>query len=438
MSRVVVIGAGLGGLASAARLAKLGHQVALVERSDRLGGALAPVSQDGFGWDGGPSATLLPAALRDLFRKSGRPLERELGAELEPLDVIREHRFADRTSVLVPGGSRAAQIAAFDAMDPGLGQAWVRHVDAYAGIWETLRRHYVEVPWERDQRSAVPRELVELFSSRETLHKRLRRDFRDERLAMVAGFAAVAEGHDLRNVPSWLGVAGYLEQCFGAWRPPGGMGRIVAALEGRMATRGVQVMTSTAALDLVLRGGRLAAVRTSDGEIDADAVVVAVDPRRLPALAPLVARTMPAVPPVMTHVGLGGTVPDLPHELVIHGDPTIVVRPGTAAPPGGTAWTLYGRGKLAEDLVTALSRHGIDVRDNVVTRVDLSPRHLVEQWGGSPHGVLWQGRGTVWRRLGPRTPIVGVLTAGAHAAPGAGVPFAVQSGALVAEVLGRA
>ena len=78
------------------------------------------------------------------------------------------------------------------------------------------------------------------------------------------------------------------------------------------------------------------------------------------------------------------------------------------------------------------------MRDNVVTRVDLSPRHLVEQWGGSPHGVLWQGRGTVWRRLGPRTPIAGVLTAGAHAAPGAGVPFAVQSGALVAEVLGRA
>lgn len=438
MSRVVVVGAGLGGLAAAARLAKQGHEVAVVERTGQVGGALVPVTQDGFSWDAGPASTLLPAALRDLFRKSGRPLERELGAELEPLEVIREHRFADRTSVRLPGGSRAAQIAAFDAMEPGQGEAWVRHVDALGPTWETLRRHYVEVPWEREDRGAVPRELVSLLSSRETLHKRLRRDFRDERLAMVAGFRSVAAGHDLRNVPSWAAVTGYLEQCFGAWRPPGGMGTVAEALAARLATRRVRLITSTTALDLVVRDGRAVAVRTTEGEIDADVVVVAIDPRRLPALAPLVARTMPAIPPVMAHVGLTGPVPDVPHELVLHGDPLLVVRPGTGAPEGGTAWTVYGRGKVAEDLLTALARHHIDVRDQVVTRVDLSPRELVERWGGSPLGVLWQGRGTVWRRLGPHTPIRGVLAAGAHAAPGAGVPFAVQSGALVAAVVGPA
>ena len=83
----MVIGGGYGGMASAARLAKLGHQVTLVEASDRLGGALVPVTQDGFTWDGGPAYTLLPAVMRDLFRKSGRPLEREL--DLEPVEVIR-------------------------------------------------------------------------------------------------------------------------------------------------------------------------------------------------------------------------------------------------------------------------------------------------------------------------------------------------------------
>ena len=113
---------------------------------------------------------------------------------------------------------------------------------------------------------------------------------------------------------------------------------------------------------------------------------------------------MPAIPPVVCHLGLVGTVPDLPHEVVLHGDPMIVLRTGGQAPAGAHAWTLLGRGKLAEDIVTALQRSGIRVRDQVEVRVDRSPRDLVEEWGGSPYGVLWQGRNSVTRRLGPTHP----------------------------------
>ncbi|KAA1428982.1 phytoene desaturase family protein [Nocardioides antri] len=433
--RIVVIGGGLAGLASAARLAKIGHRVVLVEAAPTLGGALGAVSQDGYTWDGSATSTLVPAALRDLFRKSGRPLEAELGGELEPLDVITEHRFEDRTSVRVPGGSRAAQIEAFDELGSGLGEAWVRHVDTYAPVWDVLRRHYVEVPWNPQD---LPKDLYSLFSARETLHKRLRRDFRDDRLGLVAGHRAVAEGHDLRNVPAWVGVTNYLEQIFGAWRLPGGMARLVDLLEKRLETRGVTVLTGTAARDLVVRDKRVAAVVVETGEIDVDAVVVAIDPRRLPVLAPLVERTMPAIPPVVSHLGLVGPVPDLPAEVVLHAEPLMIIRTGGRAPEGGTAWTLHGRGKIAEDLLEALARHRIDIREQVVTRVDLSPRELVEQWNGSPCGVLWQGRGTVRYRLGPTTPITGVYAAGAHAAPGAGVPFVTQSAALVAQAIGPA
>ncbi|WP_435769361.1 phytoene desaturase family protein [Nocardioides sp. SYSU DS0651] len=438
MARIVVIGGGLGGMAVAARLAKQRHEVALLEASGRLGGALAPVHQDGYTWDGGPTSTLLPAALRDLFRKTGRPLETELGAELEPLDVLREHRFADGTTLALPGGSRAAQIEAFDELDAGLGDRWAQHVDLYGPVWDVLRRHYVEVPWDPHAPAAVPQELASLFGLRETMHRRLRHDFRDDRLALVAGHAAVSEGHDLRNVPAWVGVTSYLEQCFGGWRVPGGMRRLVELLTARLATRGVTVRTGLEVRDLVVRSGRVAAVRTAEGDADADAVVVAVDPRRLPALAPYVERTMPAIPPVVAHLGLDGDVPDLTHDVVFHAEPLLTVRPGGVGPDGLPGWTLHGRGKIAEDMVVALARHGIDVRDHVVTRVDLSPRQLVEQWHGSPMGVLWQGRGTVRRRLGPTTPVGGVYVAGAHAAPGAGVPFVTQSAALVTQVIGPA
>jgi len=166
-----------------------------------------------------------------------------------------------------------------------------------------------------------------------------------------------------------------------------------------------------------------------------------VDPRLLPALARHVAATMPALPPVLVHLGLAGTpgegLPDVGHELVLHGDPLLVVRSGGSAPDGHTAWTVHGRGRLAEDLLVALARSGLDVRDRVVVRVDRSARAQVEA-GGSAMGVLWQGRRTVRRRLGPATPVPGVWAAGAHARPGGGVPMVGLSAALVAQAIGPA
>lgn len=433
MTRAVVVGGGFGGMAAAARLARLGHDVTLLERNAGLGGALTTEHLDGFAWDAGPSSTLLPAVIRDLFRKSGRPLEREV--DLVPLDFVREHRFEDGSRLRLPGGSRAAQLAAFDELGPGLGQQWVDHVASYGDAWEVLRKEWFERPFDAE---VAPRELTDLLGARESLHKRLRRVFSDERLRLVAGHGPVMDGHDLRNVPLHAGVDVYLQQRFGSWTVPGGLAALGTAMADRLATRGVTVLTDTPAVDLVVRAGRVVAVRTPAGEVAADVVVVAIDPRRLPALASYVRRTMPAIPPVLAHIGLEGEVPDLPHEVVVHGDPLLVVRTGGRAPDGGAAWTVVGRGRLAEDPLLALARQGIDVRRQVVARIDRSPRDLVERWGGSPHGMLWRGPRTSHERLGPRTPIPGVLAAGAHATTGSGLPFTGLSAALVAEIVGRA
>jgi UDP-galactopyranose mutase len=216
------------------------------------------------------------------------------------------------------------------------------------------------------------------------------------------------------------------------------MGQLADVLAARLETRGVTVLTGTPAVDLVVESGRVVAVRTTSGSVDADHVVCAIDPRRLPALASYVARTMPAIPPSITHIGVVGEVPDLPAEVVLHGDPTLVLRTTGTAPEGAHAWTVLGRGRLAEDIVVALHRAGINVRDQVEVRVDRSPRELVEEWGGSPRGVLWQGRRTLTHRLGTRTPVDGVYMAGAHTTPGAGLPSVGLSASLVAQIIGAA
>jgi phytoene dehydrogenase-like protein len=434
MARVAVIGGGYGGLASAARLAKNGHAVTLLEASPRLGGAIGYVEQDGFRWDSGPTHTLLPAVLRDLFRKTGRALEKEI--ELVPVEPVCRHLFEDDTELDLPAGSRAAQIEAIDRdLGEGLGGQWAAYVDAFADDWEALRLDWLERPFSAEHAS---KHTLALLATRMTLQKAVQRRFKDERLRLMAGFAMALEGHDPRNVPAWMGMWTYVERNLGTWTVPGGMGSVADALTARLETRGVSVLLSTTALDLEMSARRVAGVRTEQGTVDADHVVVAIDPRRLPALAPLVVRTMPAIPPVVAHVGVVGDVPELPQEVVLHGDPMLVLRTGGQAPPGAHAWTLLGRGRLSEDIVMAVQRKGIRIRDLVEVQVDRSPRELVEQWGGSPYGVLWQGRNTVTRRLGPTTPVPGVLTAGAHATPGAGLPSVGLSAALVAQVIGPA
>ncbi len=81
-----------------------------------------------------------------------------------PLEVIREHRFDDGTTVRLPGGSRSGQAAAFDGLAPGLGGIWADHVATYADDWEVLRRGYLEQPWDPEH---LPRELGRLLDSRE-------------------------------------------------------------------------------------------------------------------------------------------------------------------------------------------------------------------------------------------------------------------------------
>jgi phytoene desaturase len=433
MARVVVVGGGFGGTAAAARLAKQGHDVTLVERRDVLGGALGFVERDGFRWDAGPTSTALPAVVRDLFRKSGRPLDREL--DLVPVDPMREHRFEDGTTLAMPSGSRSAQLEAVnESLGGGLGERWVDFVHTFAETWDVLRRVYLERPWSPEH---VAKASSSLLLTRTTLHKVVTKGFKDERLREVALLQARLDGHDPRNVPAWMGLWAYVEQNFGVWTVPDGMGRLAEAMTKRLGERKVQVLLGTRARDLRVEGGRVVAVDTDQGPLDAEVVVVAVDPRGLPALAPHVSRTMPAIPPVVSHLGLSGDVPDLPHEVVLHGDPLLVVRTNGTAPAGGAAWTVLGRGRLSEDVLLALARRGIDVRKQLEVRVDRSPRDQVEELAGSAYGVLWQGRSTITRKAGA-TPYAGVYAAGAHAAAGAGLPFVGLSAAVAAERIGPA
>ena len=128
----------------------------------------------------------------------------------------------------LPGGSRGDQMDAIDAaLGEGLGAQWAAYVDAFADDWEALRRDWLERPWSPDHASKHAKDLL---GTRLTLHKVVQKRFKDERLRDLATFDARLEGHDIRNVPAWVGMWSYVEQVLGAWTVPGGMGALAEAL----------------------------------------------------------------------------------------------------------------------------------------------------------------------------------------------------------------
>lgn len=449
MGEVVVVGAGVAGLAVAVRLAKRRHHVTLVERLPRIGGALHRVEQDGFGWDAGPTSTLLPAVLRDLFRKSGRPLERYVDLQHRP--VARRHVFVDGSVVDLPTGSRADQIAAVDAgLGAGTGHVWAAFVDSQADRWDRLRRDVLDPP--DAGRRLADRDVATALAARTSLGSLVARALPDARLQQLAVHPFDLTGADPADLPAILATLPYVERTFGVWDSPDGMASVAAALETRLDERGVTVRGSAPVAAVVVDDGRAGGVRLADGELlRADAVVAAIDPRQvltelLPRGAARAASrayrgAVAARAPGVTHLGLRdlpAPLGGLPAEVVLHGDPTLVVTTTGTAPAGGSAWTVLTGAPGRTDPLEVLATHGLDVRPHVVVRLDRTVGEPDDPTAGAPYGLSWPGWRTYARRASVRSPLPGLHLAGAGAHPGPGLAFVGWGAAAVAATVDAA
>ena len=268
MTRVVVVGASLGGLAAAARLAKAGHEVVLV--TDR------PVAD--LPGPGPAHAIELPAAWRDLFRKSGRVLDAALarhGLTLSPAPP--EPVLLGDAEVAWPT-DRGQQYAVISgALGARAAEGWRDAVDRLGDLWQGVRRLGVEYELE----TSDPQTQRLLASGRTVAD--LAREV-DPRLAPLVLATAIDVGSDPALTPEWMACRLFVQRTFGLWRledadgAPQPQGRLVGALRERLAERRVEVREEQAA-GVAARG-----VELVGGHVAADAVVSAVDLWRHAAL----------------------------------------------------------------------------------------------------------------------------------------------------------
>ncbi|MGP4004769.1 phytoene desaturase family protein [Streptomyces sp. 8N706] len=290
MARIAVIGAGMGSMAAAARLAVAGHRVAVYERAETYGGGVRRLERDGFGFDTGPGLLHLPAVYRDLFVKTGKePLEQCV--ELSQVDPAGRHVFADGTEVALPNASRAGVVEALDAaLGAGAGERWSELVNRARDVWEATRRPLLEEPLRKDWR-LLGREPYPAVRKRglfgrgrrpDTLADVARRELRDPRLVALLESYALAHGFDPVTVPPSAAVLPYIEQTFGSWYVRGGMRALARALYERCLARGVEFAFGSAVVGVLEKDGRAAGVELADGSVaEADSVVAGIDPRRL-------------------------------------------------------------------------------------------------------------------------------------------------------------
>ena len=412
---VVVVGSGLAGLAAAARLAKLGHPVTVLERTGRLGGRWAAEPYADQLVDRNPAIIGFPAPWRDLFRKSGRPLEAELarlGCALVPAPPAR-YVFADGSELKLPT-DRGAQLEVLTSRySPAVAEAWRDLLDRLDDVWQTIRPLGLEA--ELRGRHQVDRSVRAGLWARRSIAD-LAAGMPHPELAALIRSIAYRLGSVPESTPAWCAVGLAVERTFGRWSVSAvdgtGAGRtslLIDALTARLALRGVETRLNCAVASIAVADGRVAGVVTAAGEaVAADAVICTTDPwQTATALLPRPAarrlrrrirQLRPALTPAITHHlsaeparGVGETV-----RLSASGLPTIT----------------YRRPADTRSLISVHDYHR------------LSPDPSA--------GAAWQGFRS-WQRRPPVTSEVpGLFLAGPWSPAGAGLSEVVLSGALAA------
>lgn len=484
--RVVVIGAGIGGLAAALDLAGRGLDVTVLERADAPGGKMRQVEVAGARIDAGPTVFTMRWVFEALFADAGASLGDHL--TLHPAAVLARHAWSadERLDLFADVDRSADAIGAFAG--PAAARGFLAHCEQARGIYATLERPFI--------RSARPTPLslvrdagfADMWRIKpfETMWQALGEHFTDPRLRQLFGRYATYCGSSPFLAPATLMLVAHVERD-GVWLVEGGMHRVAAALAGLAESRGAALRYGAEAAEVVLERGRVAGVRLASGErVPADAVVVNADPAALPAglLGPATTgaaqriapaeRSLSAVTwallaetsgfPLARHnvffsADYAAEFNDILRRGALPGAPTVYVcaqdrgdgddqaHAGPErllclvnAPPRGD-----GDGPTPSEIETCedrtfslLARCGLHVRRTTGAGAVTTPRdfnRLFPGTGGSLYGPAVHGSMASFRRPGSRTKVPGLYLAGGGTHPGAGVPMAALSGRLAAASL---
>ncbi len=274
--RIVVIGAGFGGLSAAALLSREGHEVTVVEQIDHAGGRATVWERDGFRYDLGPSWYLMPDVFDRFFHELGTSSAEQL--QLVRLSPGYRIFFGPDDVVDVPADIQAT-VALFDSFEPGGGGKLLRYLSVAAEQYRTAMSEVIYRDFSRptdflSRRLLAAGRKLNVFQK---LDDYVRSYFESERARKVLEYTLVFLGGSPNNTPALYSMLSHVDMSLGVWYPLGGIGAIVSAIERLAEQAGARFVFDTAVRAIRAGNGQVTGVVTDDGEIAADWVIANAD-----------------------------------------------------------------------------------------------------------------------------------------------------------------
>jgi phytoene desaturase len=487
---VIVIGAGMGGMATAARLAKKGYHVRVFEAGERHGGKCRTEWINGYAFDTGPSLLTLPAVYRDLFQRTGDVLGRVV--ELKSVDPSFDYRFHDGTKVTFANLSRKKTL---DSIKTSLGleaaTEWDAVMQRAESMWDVSREPFIESELRSMRsllkRSSLMRDIFVIAPWRSIRGFKLKSPYLQKILDRYATYS----GSDPRRAPAVLSSIAFVEEAFGAWHITGGVGKLADALYQRCLDRGVTFEFNSPVAEIMHSDGSVTGVLLRDDrKITATTVVANSDAglvySQLIKNPPLAVRRAkrkiqkmePSLAGFSLLLGLKpSTDTPLEHHTILFPenydnefesifdkkvpvqDPTIYIcaphDPTMVSKAGHEAWFVLVNAprhgsdsydwsnravaeSYAQKIIDLIESRGISVRDRLELLEIRTPADLeksVMAPGGSIYGTSSNGARSAFNRAKNRSPLHGLFCVGGSAHPGGGLPLVGLSAEIVAQAI---
>ena len=275
--KALVIGAGIGGIATAAKLAQQGYQVTVLEKNEIPGGRCGKMEIEGHRFDTGPTLFLMPELYRDAFTNLGERLEDHL--ELQRVDPTYQIHFADGLDLTLTNDLQLMQIQ-LDAIEPGSYRQYLRYLQEgyfhYQASLDTVVRRDFRQPLDFFN----PQNLLLMLRIKAlTKHYRnIGRYFRDERLKFAFIFQNLYMGVHPYKAPALFSLLQHTEFSDGVWFPIGGMNSIIQALVKIAEKNGVRFHYKTTVERILTNNNRATGILLEDGhQMQADVVIANAD-----------------------------------------------------------------------------------------------------------------------------------------------------------------
>jgi phytoene desaturase len=277
--KVIVIGAGIAGLATSIRLANAGYEVQLLEANESVGGNIGEIKSNGFRWDTGPSILTKPEYIEELFRLCNQNSEDHI--RFQKVEPLFRYFFSDGTFI-----DSYSDRNKFEAELKSKSNEPFSHVHKILDDSKEIFRLTNEVFLRRSLhefknyfnlatvRGILRFNRVRAFSS---MHKYNRKVFSDKRLVQLFDRYASFNGSNPFEAPATLNVITHFAVNNGSWLPEGGMASIAKSLSTLASHAGVEIKTSCAAKKISIRNKQVIGVETVQGFISADIVVSSAD-----------------------------------------------------------------------------------------------------------------------------------------------------------------